>query len=303
MTVQGGQTRYNLGRIGNNSGTGDGEFITAADYAALSALGLGQNWAPDGQGGYMRFFRADQPDTAVLTNGATANSGINLPEPGDQPNGQANPAYNPSAPIGPQNQPYVTPTPTPPTTPQTWAPPANPSYQPTALPYQPYTPPPQNTDLDSLLHSILTNPNPYDDSLVSSMWQSQAGDIDNQYDQANRGLTANLAQRGITDSTFGGQQRTAKEQAAEALAEQVASANAAAKSNAINEALGVQNLYNNESQFGANFNLAQQFGISDRNRQTAQDAFNNELSTENFNANQQSETDRLYEFLVSMGLI
>ena len=117
-----------------------------------------------------------------------------------------------------------------------------------------------------LVNKTLANPNPYNSDLVTSMWNTRAQDLDNQYNQRERQLEGNLAARGINDSTFGGQAqqalagqyRTAGETALQNLMEEVAGAQTNSTSAAIAEALGLRGQDWNRTMDVNNFNQQQE---------------------------------------------
>lgn len=168
-----------------------------------------------------------------------------------------------------------------------------------------------DANLDALINEGLINPSRFNRELVQNMWEGRAGDIDTQYDLANQDLVSNLAARGIRDSTFGGakqqalagERRTAKSRALQSLAEDIANTMSEDRSRAISDALSLRGQRIGESQFDRNFGLAERFGIDDRNFRNRQFDWQREYDTERFNADRQDAQDRIYQYLVSMGLI
>lgn len=208
--------------------------------------------------------------------------------------------YTPPAPTAPKPQvnPLGTPTGQAPSAPK----PAPPAARPPAS----Y---PNDPALDELVGKGLANPSRYDEDLIRSMWESRAGDIDTQFDMANRGQQEQLSRQGIRDSTFGGERmlqlagerRSAKSRALQDMLEGTAATMSADRSRAISDATGVRSQRSNDDQFAQNADMARYFGLDDRRYRDEESDWRHEYDTERFNADRQDAWDQFLMWLNGQG--
>jgi hypothetical protein len=156
-------------------------------------------------------------------------------------------------------------------------------------------------ELDALVRDGLISPSRYDEPLVSGMWRNRAADLDSQFDQASRGLDANLRSRGIADSTFGGTEhlalagvrRDAKSQALQALMEEIAGTMSSDRSRAISDALSLRGSREGSRQSDRTFDLAERFGLDDRRYRDRAFDFDSSMGRERFNHDIQRWLDEM----------
>jgi hypothetical protein len=165
--------------------------------------------------------------------------------------------------------------------PQQYAPPQPPQVgQPGQAGQQPmqYTPQqtspygPAGQQMEQFSQGWLANPNPYNADVANQVFNAMNQRITEQYDQANKGLNADFASRGLYTSTpaaqgnelLRGYQAQAQSQLASDISQQAAMTDAQGRQQALQGALGV-----------------------------GQQGFGNQLSQNYFNLAQQQEQDQL----------
>lgn len=321
------------------SGTGNPTHNATTDgggYAPGTRPPRDPNTLMGGRGTYSPFERGATDDGITdVVGGGGMNFRTGPPPPAPQDRGTTrmgdavrnagnNTRTNTNYPAGdPRNTGYTPPPPVPSQTPSST--PTNRNDGPMPGPYDPgprYVPPqsggptagdagaPWDDALNSSITSGLLQPSRWDEPLLRRTWEGIAGDLDSQFDDLNQGLVARLAQQGIRDSTFGGQEqqrlagerRTAKSRALQALEEDVANTMSMDRSRSIGDALAAAARRSQDQQFGLDYELRRMFGLDDRAYRDRESQWQHGFDEENFNADQQKWMDQFYQWMVERGL-